>query len=310
MSSLRHLKRPSLLVGSVIILIFAAAAILAPVLAPPVGSDSPMFIPRYGTSPLPTPPQPGLPLGLLSFQFDVYYGLIWGTRAAFWLGLSVPLGRALLGTPLGFLAGYYRGPADSVLMRLTDAFMAFPMIAAMVVMISLFGFERQLWSAGMYFVTPSNQDMVVILTLIIFGWMPYARLVRGNVLAEREKIYIQAARSTGVPNLRLVIRHLLPNSTHGLIALVTFDVGATVVLVTSLTFIGLIGQHQGTIMEADWGEILYSARDWIIGAPGHALQYWYTFLPVCAAIVLFSAGWNLIGDGLRDALDPRYRSMV
>lgn len=310
MRSLHRLKRPSLMVGSAIILVFAAAAIFAPVLAPPVGDDSPMFIPKYGNDPVPSPPRPGFPLGLLSFQFDVFYGLVWGARAAFWIGLSVPLGRALVGAPLGLLSGYYRGPADSLMMRLTDAFMAFPMIAAMVVMLSLFGFERQLWDVGVYITGPSRQDQVVILTLIIFGWMPYARLIRGNVLAEREKTYVEAARSIGVPSRRLVSRHLFPNSIHGLIALITFDVGATVVLVASFTFIGLIGQHVGTIMEADWGEMLYSGRNWIVGAPGHALEYWYTFLPICIAIVLFSTGWSLIGDGLRDALDPRYRSSM
>ena len=157
-----------------------------------------------GNNPVPSPPRPGFPLGLLSYQFDVFYGLVWGARAAFWIGLSVPLGRVLVGAPLGLLSGYYRGPADLWMMRLTDAFMAFPMIAAMVVMLSLFGFERQLWDVGVYFTGPSRQDQVVILTLIIFGWMPYARLIRGNVLAEREKTYVEAARSIGVPSRRLV----------------------------------------------------------------------------------------------------------
>jgi len=305
----RNLRRPSLIIGSLIILVFAVAAIAAPVIAPPVGNDNPMFVPRYGQNPIPKSPSPGFPLGKLPFQFDAFYGLIWGTRAAFWLGVTVPLGRALLGAILGLIAGFYRGSTDSVLMRLTDAFLAFPMIAALVVMLSLFGFERTVMNTGVYFLAPSRQDQVVILTLILFGWMPYARLIRGNVLAEREKTYVEAARSEGVPSGRLAFRHVFPNSTYGLIALITSDVGATVVLVASFTFIGLIGTHTGTQLEADWGQILRYSRDWIIGAPGHAFEYWYTFLPPCIAIVLFSMGWSLLGDGLRDALDPRMRGL-
>jgi peptide/nickel transport system permease protein len=242
----------------------------------------------------------------LSEKYDVLYGLIWGTRLALGMGLSIALGRALIGVLIGLLAGTFGGLVDAILMRIADAFMAFPMVAAIVVMLSLFGFVRERWSAGLYMLQPSGQDQILMLAMVVFGWVPYARLMRGNVLVEREKTYIKAARSIGMPSPRLILRHLFPNSTHGLIALITSDIGAVIVLLTAFTFIGIITEDVGA-MQADWGMMLSSSRNWIIGHPSEAFRYWYTYLPASLAIVLFSTGWSLVGDGLRDALDPRLR---
>jgi peptide/nickel transport system permease protein len=130
-------------------------------------------------------------------------------------------------------------------------------------------------------------------------------LLRGNVVAERKKEYIQSAFSVGVPNRRILFRHLLPNVTRGLFVLITSDIGAVVVLVAVFNFLGLTGGAIGGAL-ADWGEMLRLNRDWII-TPSNAFEYWYTFLPPSLAIVFFAMGWSLIGDGLRDVLDPRLR---
>ncbi len=152
------------------------------------------------------------------------------------------------------------------------------------------------WVSGLA-ALPLQQTLGLVLILILFGWMPYARLTRGNVLAEREKAYVQAARATGLRNRRILFRYLLPNSTHGLFVLVTSDIGAVVVLFAAFTFLRLIGNYGGLkLMQADWGQMLSDARNWIIGAPDQPFQYWYTYLPVSATIVLFAAGWNLIGS--------------
>ena len=156
------------------------------------------------------------------------------------------------------------------------------------------------------FLLPGREEGVVIITLVVFGWMAYARMVRGNVLAEREKEYMQAATASGVGGRRIMFRHLLPNVTQGLFVLVASDIGAVVVLVATFTFIGLIPPPYGQ-MEADWGQMLVASRDWIIGSPANAFEHWYTYLPVSLAVVLFSVGWNLIGDGLGEILDPRQR---
>jgi len=137
--------------------------------------------------------------------------------------------------------------------------------------------------------------------------MPYARLIRGNVLSAREKEYMVSAKAVGLPKWRAIFRHLLPNATQGLSALLTSDIGGVIVLYAAFTFIGLIGTYSGTLMEVNWAQMLEQARDWIIGGPDKPFQYWYTYLPVSLAIVLFSVGWNLVGDGLQDVLDPRLR---
>jgi peptide/nickel transport system permease protein len=281
--------RPSLVAGSAIVLAFLVVAIAAPIIAPPEG-ESPYLIPRDGLSPIPRPPGPDHPLGTMEGQGDVFYGLIWGTRLAFWVGLTITLGRVLIGVPLGLLSGYYGGLVDAFIMRITDAFMAFPIMVAAVVMLATVG----------------RVERVATLTLILFGWMAYARLVRGNVLSEREKEYVQAARSTGAKNLRIVLRHLLPNATHGLFVLVASDVGAMVALVAVFHFMGFTGFFAGQVA-TDWGQMLSYSRNWIVGLPANAFEYWHTFIPASAAIVLFSAGWNLIGDGLRDVFDPYLR---
>lgn len=301
------LSRPSLLTGTVIILVFLVIAIAAPVISPPPDPQAPQTLPRDGYGPIPKPPSPNHPLGLMADQYDVFYGLIWGTRIAFRVGLVVTVSRALIGIVVGVAAGYYGGLVDAVLMRITDAFMAFPLIVAVMVMLALYGFMSYDSPAGRLFFLPDRREQTVIVALILFGWMSYARLIRGNVLAEREKDYMKATKAIGVRHGRTIFRHLLPNATHGLYVLAASDVGSVVVVIAAFAFIGLIGVTFGREMQADWGQMLATSRNWIVGSPAGAFEYWYTYLPVSAAIVLFSIGWSLIGDGLRDVLDPRLR---
>jgi peptide/nickel transport system permease protein len=301
----RILARPSLSAGILIVSVFVVVAIAAPFIAPPEQGEPPTVIPRYGFSAIPQPPRPGHPLGLLERQYDVFYGLIWGTRVALRVGLVITLGRVLIGSLVGLFSGYFGGLVDAALMRLTDAFLAFPIMAAAMVMLVLFGTATQTSASGRGLI-PNRTEQVIMVTLVVFGWMPYARLLRGNVLSEREKEYVHAAMATGVSNRRVIFRHLLPNVTQGLFVLLASDIGAVVVLVAAFTFVGLVPVPGGE-MEADWGQMLRSARDWIIGTPVNAFEYWYTYIPVSAAVVLFSVGWNLIGDGLRDLFDPRLR---
>ena len=256
---------------------------------------------------VPVPPSPEHILGTLPGQYDVYYGLIWGTRFAFRVSLSVMLGRALVGTIVGLLAGYTGRFVDGVLMRLTDAFMAFPIMAAAMVMLALFGRGQALAvRAGNPQAFWNRLNGIVIVATIVFGWMQYARLIRGNVLLERGKAYVESAVSLGASHWRILFRHLLPNATDGLLVLMASDMGAILVLVSAFHFIGLTLVPGGELA-ADWGHMLSVSRDWIIGTPANAFEYWYTYLVPSGAILLFSVGWNLIGDGLRELLDPQRR---
>jgi peptide/nickel transport system permease protein len=291
----KRLLRPGLLLGIVIVLGFVVVAVTAPILAPPEGDD-PYTMPKSSYRVEPEPPGPGHPLGTTEQSYDVFHGLVWGTHIAFRIGLSVTIGRAIIGVLVGLIAGYYGGWLDAVIMRVTDAFLAFPIVPATLVMLTFFG-PLRLGSLG----AGSGVDSIIVLSLIVFGWMQYARLVRGNVLLERSQQYVEAAITIGARGIHIMRRHILPNVPQGLFVLIASDIGAMVVLSAVFTFLGLSGRRG----LADWGWMINIGRNWIVGTPSNAFQYWYAYLPPIAAIVLFSVGWNLVGDGLRDALDPR-----
>jgi peptide/nickel transport system permease protein len=303
--SIRRLARPSLVAGVLIILGFLAVGLAAPIIAP--GQGTAAASPRQGIALKPQPPSRGHPLGMLPGRVDVLHGVVWGCRAVFRVGLAVVAGRALIGVVVGLVAGYAGKLADASLMRIADGFLAFPMVAAAMVMLSLFGYGSDPNRAVLFSYLPSREEQVVQAALILFGWMGYARLIRGNVLAEREKEYLLSARAGGVGKCRLLFRHVLPNSTQGLLVMMASDVGAVVVTLLAFAFIGIIGSHSDKLMQGDWGQMLIAARDWVVGVGPQPFAYWYTYLPLSLAVVLFAAGWNLIGDGLRDALDPRLR---
>ena len=303
-----------LIFGLLVILGFLAVAIMAPVLAPPTGDfpELPYIIPRDGYKDFPLPPNPDHPLGTLPDQYDIYYGLIWGTRRAFIVGISITFGRALVGVILGLISGYYKGFISGLIMRVTDAFMSMPSIAAAALMFALFGeLAIPFFKPGGAVLDPvtlmqnENRNVrIIVLSLALFGWMQYARLIRANVISEREKEYVQAAKSVGASNRRVIFRHILPNGIKGLYVLIASDIGSMVAIVSLFYFIGLIGKYPYGLT-ADWGQILSVSRDWIVGPPSRPFLYWYTYIPAISVIALFTIAWSMIGDGLRDLLDPR-----
>lgn len=302
------LRTPASIMGFTLIGLFVLVALLAPVIAPPVGND-PYKIPRDGFSGEPKAPgtewkknAPDLPfwykavtgkdhwvhlLGTAQGQYDIFYGLIWGTRTAFRTGFIVVISTFLIGIIVGSVSAYYGGIVDNVIMRIVDIFMTLPFILMALILAAV--------------LTPVIGRSLIpsIIALIAFGWMGYARIIRGDILSVKERDYVLAARVVGVRNYRILFRDILPNAIFPTLVLASLAIGDVVLSFAALSFLG-IGTQVGY---ADWGQILSFARNWIT-----SLQtYSYIVVAPGVILVLFVMGWNLVGDALRDVLDPRMR---
>lgn len=281
------IRNPISLIGLIILLVFVLVAIIAPWIAPTPEryKDDPYRIPRYGFSSTPTAPSKEHPMGLTEGQLDIFYGLVWGTRTAFKVGLIVISISCLIGVIVGSVSAYIGGKFDEVVMRFVDIFMSFPFLIAAIVITTVLG---------------RGLDKVM-LAMIMFRWTGYARLIRGNVLQVKQDEYVIAARAAGVSHVQILLRHILPNTIFPVIIQASMNMGSIVVTAASLSFLGL-GAPEGY---ADWGQMISYARNWILGAPGNPLAYWYTVVYPGLAIILFVLAWNLIGDAFRDIMDPR-----
>ena len=279
---------PLSLTGIILIVFFVVIAIFAPVLAPPAPrARDPYDMPRLGYSAEPQPPSQEAIFGTAEGQYDIYYGVVWGTRTAFKAGLIVTAATLFIGLSLGTLAGYYGGPLDEVLMRIVEIFMAFPFLLAAITMAAVLQpkLGRGIW-------TP-------MVALIVFGWTTYARLIRGDILSVKEREFVLAARVTGASDFRIIVRHVIPNAIFPTMVVASMDIGTYVLAFAALSFLG-VGVQVGY---SDWGQIIAFARNWI---PVLA-KYWFIILFPGAAITLYVLGWNLLGDAFRDILDPRMR---
>ena len=317
----RFLSRWQNWLGLLIVGVFIIVAIAAPALSPQ-DPKNPGFIKVIGNALdySPHPPSQAAPLGTLSKQVSVYHALVWGTRSAVIFGLAVVVFALLIGVLVGLIAAYFGGFLQNFLMRFTDSILAFPLIAGVVLINQLVTILLQ--NAGLFYLSNGLGGVLTVLTaagqisknlpfwvvalqkidpiliaFILFSWMPYARIMNTTVTRLMNTEYIEAARVIGARNSRIIFRHLLPNAISPAIVLAAKDVGGMVLLQATFTFIGLGG-------DSPWGMLLAKGRDWIISAGG-ILTYWWVFLPATLALVLFGIGWNIIGDGLNDVLNPR-----
>lgn len=305
------LKTPASILGFALIGLFIIVALAAPLIAPPVTSD-PYKIPRDGFSSEPRPMMsewrrnaPPLPfwwkpimktdqwvhiLGTAQGQYDIFYGVIWGTRTAFRTGFIVVLATFILGVLIGSVSAYYGGTVDNLIMRIVDIFMTLPYILAALILAAV--------------LTPriGRSLLPALIALIAFGWMGYARIIRGDILSIKERDYIMAARVIGVKDSRILFRHILPNAIFPTLVLASLAIGDVVLSFAALSFLG-IGTQVGY---ADWGQILSFARNWITNLG----TYWYIVVWPGLTLVLFTMGWNLVGDALRDVLDPKMRGRI
>lgn len=281
----RFRRNPLGMIGLFLIVFFALIALFAPLLAPaPEGKPSTFTIPNQmlqeGFSPIPVAPSKEHPFGLTSNGYDIFFGVVWGTREAFLIGIIVVAISLSVGLLIGTLAGYFGGWIDNVMMRFTDIIFAFPQLVLLIVLVVIIG--RSL--------------VGIMLAISLLSWTQYARLVRGEILRVKRLEYVDAVRAMGAYDPRIITRHVLPNSLTSVLAIVSLDIGTTVVTFASLSFLG-IGAPTGF---PDWGQLINFSRNWL-SQP----EYWYTYTYPGTAIILFVLGCVLIGDALREAIDPR-----
>lgn len=281
------ITNPLSVLGLLLLLMFIAVAVLAPILAPPLHTNDPYRIPRDGYIAEPHPPSEDHPFGTTQGQYDIYYGVIWGTRTAFRIGLTLVAVAGAIGIVVGSISAYFGGWVDEILMRITDIFLAFPYLVAAMVVTTILG---------------KGLDKMMY-ALIMFGWMGTARLIRSEILVIKEKEYVEAVRALGGSHARILLRHIIPNAIYPIIVSSTMAVGFMIVLAATLSFLGLGAEPS----YADWGGMISRARNWIVMPPGSPFRYWYTVVFPGAALLLFSLSWNLVGDALRDIYDPRLR---
>jgi peptide/nickel transport system permease protein len=273
----RQFRRNRLaLIGLGIILLLYLIAVLAPLVAPhdPIAQRD---IARTGY----LSPRAGNWLGTDRFGRDVLSRIIYGARISLAIGFIATAISVTIGTLVGAAAGYFGGRVDSVLMRFTDVVLAFPRLVLLIMIVALF----------------SPSIAVIILVLGLTQWPSTTRIVRGDVLSLREREFIQAALALGMSRLRIMLRHLIPNVLAPVIVTATLGIGNTIVLEAGLSFLGL-GVQPPT---PTWGSMVAEGRDNLLGA------WWVATFPGLT-IVLIVLAFNLVGDGLRDALDPRLRT--
>jgi peptide/nickel transport system permease protein len=279
-------RNPLGLIGLVFITVFVVVAVFAPLFAPVPDNNfgRTLTIPNQmlqdGFSPIPVAPSSKHPFGLAQNGYDIFFGVVWGTRQAFIVGLLVIAISVLVGLVMGTLSGYFGGWLDTALMRFTDVVFAFPSLVLLIVIVVVAG--RSLFS--------------IMLALALVSWGQYARIVRSEILKTKGLEFVSATRALGSPNTRIIGLHVLPNSLTSLMVLVSLDIGTIVVTAAALSFLGL-GAPSGF---PDWGQLISLSRNWL-----NQPQYWFTYVYPGLAIVFFVLGWSLIGDALREAIDPR-----
>jgi peptide/nickel transport system permease protein len=270
LAALRH-NRLALAGGAILL-----ALLLAGMLAPAVLAQDPVAIDLAQKL---LPPGAGHFFGTDVLGHDIFTQVLYGARVSLPIGIGVVLVATAIGVPAGLVAGYVGGVVDTVLMRLADVFLAFPPMLLPILIVAMLG--------------PGLQNTMVAVAVSWFPW--YTRLARAAALTVKSENYIVSARAFGASRFRILWRHVLPNCTTPIVVQASLDFGYAILATASLGFIGM----GATPPTPEWGLMISSSR-------AVFLEYWWTAAFPGAAIFLAVLGANLLGDGVRDALDPRF----
>ncbi|MGC9019553.1 MAG: nickel transporter permease [Candidatus Bipolaricaulaceae bacterium] len=264
---------PLSLAGLAVIIALVICAVVAPYVAP---YDPLETRPRERLS----PPSPAHPLGTDQLGRDILSRLLYGAQISLRIAAIVAFIAGVGGTIIGLLCGYFGGVLDDILMRLTDVFMAFPQLILAMAISSALG--------------PSLENAIIAISLT--EWTVFARLARSRALAIREETYIEAAQASGAGRARILFRHVLPLTLSPIVVQVSLEMGTIIRTAASLGFLGLGAQPP----TPEWGVMVTAGRNYLPG------QWWVSTFPGLV-IFLTVLGFNLLGDGIRDVLDPRLR---
>jgi peptide/nickel transport system permease protein len=269
----RFRRHKMAMVGIIFLAVLILIALAAPIVA---GKDPTKMDPRQSMQ----PPTADHLLGTDVAGRDIWARLVFGARVSLAVGLVAVSISMTISLVLGTLSGYYGGTVDMAIMRLTDMMMVFPGLILVIAVVSVLG--------------PSIFNVMIVLGIL--GWTGTTRLLRGQILSVRELDYVLAARAVGVPNARIMMAHVLPNAIAPLLVAATFGIAGAILTEAGLSYLGL-----GVLPPAaSWGSMLNAANSITV-----LERNWWVWIPPGVAVLLTVMAINFIGDGLRDALDPR-----
>lgn len=266
------------MIGVAVIIILVALAVLAPVL--PIKDPTKQYDSGLTMKGMPVGPSSQFWLGTDTLGRDLFSRLIYGARVSLVVGVLANGFALLLGLAFGLAAGYFRGGTETLLMRMTDVMMAFPILLLAVALVAVL-------KPGMW---------ILILVIGIVYWTPMTRVIHGEVLSIREKEFVEAARLTGCSHTRILVRHILPHLVAVIIVYTSLGIATTILFEATLSFIGL-GIQPPT---PSWGQMISDGQNYFLSAPHLVI---FPGLAIMFTVLAF----NLVGDGLRDAFDPQQR---
>jgi peptide/nickel transport system permease protein len=288
----RRFRRHKLaMISTVVLLVITFMCIFAPLFAK---HDPNELIRINGVKAAFLHPQHGYWFGTNERANDMWSNVLYAGRVSLLVGVVVAVASSIFGTVVGVLAGFYGGWLDNLLMRITDLFLAIPFLIAAILLSNLPG--NQDWARTV--MGPSHSIRSIIFIIAIIFWMPVARILRGLVLSLKEKEFVEAARAAGASNGRIMWRHLVPNCTGQIIINTTLSVAAAILTESALSFLG----YGVDIFTPTWGNLLSTSQ-------GYLDSYPFLVWAPGIAVILTVLCVNFIGDGLRDALDPKQLSV-